>query len=293
MITIFTFYPQPFFCYSICVNINPHQHSDMPPLMILCGGKGTRLRDVTELLPKPMVPIGEQPILWHIMRSYAAFGVRRFILCLGYKRDCFVDYFLNFHAYAADVTVRLGKHGAITYHDQAAEADWEVTLANTGIDTMTGGRVSIAAKHLKPADTTFFLTYGDAVSDLDIAASLAFHRQRNKLITVTAVHPEGRFGEMHLENGSVHGFEEKPARLDGYINGGFMVLEKEFVSRYLSTDKDLFFEQHPMRQAMADGQMTAFAHEGFWQCMDTPREYQLLNDLWKSGEAPWATRWQA
>lgn len=264
----------------------------MPPVMILCGGKGTRLRDVTELLPKPMVPIGEQPIVWHIMRSYAAFGVRRFILCLGYKRDAFVDYFLNFHAYAADITVQLGKHGAITYHDQSVEADWEVTLANTGIDTMTGGRVARAAKYLRESDDTFFLTYGDGVSDIDIEALLKTHRSSGKLITVSAVHPEGRFGEMGLANGLVTGFEEKRARLDGYINGGFMVLQKAFVPRYLSTDKDLFFEQAPMHRSMEDGEMAAFAHEGFWQCMDTPREYQLLNDLWKRGEAPWAARWR-
>ncbi len=270
-----------------------NKNKRMPPLIILCGGKGTRLRDVTELLPKPMVPIGEQPIVWHIMRSYAAFGVKRFILCLGYKRDCFVDYFLNFHAYASDVTVQLGRHHGITYHDQAVEADWEVTLANTGIDTMTGGRVAIAAKHLKKSDQTFFLTYGDAVSDIDITASLAYHRHNGKLITVTAVHPEGRFGEIRLDKGRVHGFEEKPTRVNGYINGGFMVLEKAFITKYLAADKDLFFEQAPMRQAIADNQMAAFPHEGFWQCMDTPREYQLLNDLWKTGKAPWTTRWKA
>ena len=264
----------------------------MPPLMILCGGKGTRLRDVTELLPKPMVPIGEQPIVWHIMRSYAAFGVRRFILCLGYKRDCFVDYFLNFHAYASDVTVRLGKHEAITYHDRAVEADWEVTLANTGIDTLTAGRVAIASKHLKDTDRTFFLTYGDAVSDIDIAASLEAHRRSGKMITVAAVHPEGRFGELHLQEGCVKGFQEKPARVENYINGGFMVVEKAFVGHYLTSNPEVMFEQAPMLRAMAENQMNAFRHEGFWQCMDTQREYQLLNDLWKSGAAPWTTRWQ-
>jgi len=263
----------------------------MPPAMILCGGKGTRLRDVTELLPKPMVPIGEQPIVWHVMRGYAAFGVKRFILCLGYKKDCFVDYFLNFHAYAADITVRLGQHGAITYHDHTVESDWEVTLANTGIDAMTGGRVARAAKYLREDDETFFLTYGDGVSDIDIGALLAAHRKSGRLITVSAVHPEGRFGEMRLENDRVAGFEEKPARLDGYISGGFMVLQQDFIKRYLSTDKDLFFEQAPMLQAMADGQMAAYAHEGFWQCMDTPREYQLLNELWKGGKAPWTVHW--
>jgi glucose-1-phosphate cytidylyltransferase len=266
--------------------------NEMPPLMILCGGKGTRLRDVTELLPKPMVPIGEQPIVWHIMRSYAAFGVKRFILCLGYKRDCFVDYFLNFHAYASDITVRLGKHGAITYHDQAIEADWEVTLANTGIDSLTGGRIAIASKHLKDTDTSFFLTYGDAVSDIDVAGSLEAHRNSGKLITVAAVHPEGRFGELFLHEGSVKGFQEKPASIDNYINGGFMVLEKTFVAKYLKGKPDVMFEQAPMISAMADDQMGAFRHEGFWQCMDTQREYQLLNDLWKSGKAPWTSRWQ-
>ena len=267
--------------------------SEMPPLMILCGGKGTRLRDVTELLPKPMVPIGEQPIIWHIMRSYAAFGVKRFILCLGYKRDCFVDYFLNFHAYASDITVKLGKHGAISYHDHAVESEWEVTLSNTGIETMTGGRVALASKHLKDTDQTFFLTYGDAVSDIDIAASFDFHRHRGKLITVAAVHPEGRFGELHLHDSCVKGFLEKPARIDNYINGGFMVVEKAFVSRYLAPTRDLVFEQAPMSGAMSDDQMNAFRHEGFWQCMDTPREYQLLNDLWKSGKAPWTVHWRS
>ena len=260
--------------------------------MILCGGKGTRLRDVTELLPKPMVPIGEQPIVWHIMRSYAAFGVKRFILCLGYKRESFVDYFLNFHAYASDITVRLGKHEAITYHDHAIEADWEVTLANTGIDTMTGGRVAIASKHLKDTDTTFFLTYGDAVSDVDIAASLKAHRASGKLITVTAVHPEGRFGELDLSDGNVKGFIEKPDRIDNYINGGFMAIEKAFVSQYLTNSRELVLERAPMCRAMSDNQMNAYRHEGFWQCMDTQREYQLLNDLWAGGKAPWTSRWQ-
>ena len=270
----------------------PTSSLGMPPLMILCGGKGTRLRDVTEILPKPMVPIGEQPIVWHIMRSYAAFGVNRFILCLGYKRDCFIDYFLNFHAYAADTTIRLGRQGAITYHGQTVESDWEVTLADTGIDTMTGGRVARASKYLKDTDDTFFLTYGDGVSDIDIAALLDTHRRSGKLITVSAVHPEGRFGELRVNNGLATGFEEKPARIDGYINGGFMAVQKAFIGHYLSTSKDLFFEQEPMRQSMADNQMAAYEHDGFWQCMDTPREYQLLNDLWKNGDAPWTRYWQ-
>ena len=263
----------------------------MPPAVILCGGMGTRLRDVTEVLPKPMVPIGEHPIIWHIMRCYAAFGVNRFILCLGYKRDYFIDYFLNFQAYASDVTVRFGRQKQVLYHDAMIEAEWQVTLANTGIDTMTGGRVAMAARHLTPHDKTFFLTYGDAVSDIDIRALLAFHRKHKKALTVTAVHPEGRFGEMRLANGNVEGFLEKPARTEGFINGGFMVVDRTFLSRYLTPDKSLAFEAEPMRRAVAGNQMAAFPHAGYWQCMDTPREFALLNDLWKKGHAPWTTHW--
>lgn len=263
----------------------------MPPAMILCGGKGTRLREVTELLPKPMVPIGEQPILWHIMKSYAAFGVRRFILCLGYKREAFVDYFVNYHLRTADATITLGHNPRLTFHNEIPEADWEVTLAGTGLDTMTGGRVAKAAKYLRPDDKEFFLTYGDGVSDVDIAASLARHREAGRLITVTAVHPSARFGEMVVEGDRITAFEEKPAVANGYINGGFMVVSRGFIPKYLDLREDLFFEREPMRGAARDGQMTVYRHEGFWQCMDTPREYQLLNDLWSSGRAPWAERW--
>lgn len=273
------------------LNSRDKEDLEMPPLMILCGGMGTRLRDVTELLPKPMVPIGEHPIIWHLMRSYAAFGVRRFILCLGYKRDCFVDYFLNFQAYFSDVTVHLGQSRPITYHDSGIESEWQVTLANTGIDTMTGGRVAIASKHLKESDQTFFLTYGDALSDIDIHELLKFHRMSKKLLTVTAVHPEGRFGEIRLKNGKVEAFEEKPLQIEEFINGGFMVVERKFVLRHLTNEKSLRFETTPMRNALADNQLAAFPHNGFWQCMDTPREYAFLNALWENGDAPWTKHW--
>lgn len=266
--------------------------SEMPPAIILCGGKGTRLRDVSEILPKPMVPIGEQPIVWHIMRSYAAFGVNRFILCLGYKKEEFIDYFLNFHARATDITIRLGDHGKVTYHNNYQESDWEVTLAHTGEDTMTGGRVLQASRHLKSSDKEFFLTYGDGVSDVNITELLNYHRTLKKLLTLTAVHPEGRFGELRVtEDGSIEGFTEKPARTEGVINGGFMVVKTGFLKKYLNPDEDAFFEQAPLRQAVEDGQVAAYEHTGFWQCMDTPREYQLLNDLWKTGEAPWTKYW--
>ena len=263
-----------------------------PPVMILCGGKGTRLRDVTELLPKPMVPIGEQPIVWHIMKTYASFGVRRFILCLGYKRECFVDYFMNYHKRTADATVTLGHAGEVVFHEENDEADWEVTLAGTGLETMTGGRVARAAKYLRPEDQDFFLTYGDGLSDIDIDALYRHHREGGRLITVSAVHPAARFGEIMLDNDIVKGFEEKPSQGTGYINGGFMVVSREFLNRYLTTDSDLFFERAPMHDAAANGDMLAYRHEGFWQCMDNSREYQMLNELWKSGHAPWTKFWR-
>ncbi len=258
------------------------------PLMILCGGKGTRLRDVTELLPKPMVPIGEQPIVWHIMRYFAHFGVRRFILCLGYKREEFIDYFLNYRARNCDFTIQLGKRGNIVYHQPTGEEDWSVTLADTGLETMTGGRVRRAARYLAPGDREFFLTYGDGVADLDLNRLLAQHRRAGKLLTVSAVHPEGRFGELELAGDLVAGFAEKPPQLDGYINGGFMVMRREFLERYLELGEgDDYLENRPMRRAAQDGEMAVYRHDGFWQCMDTPREHQLLNELWKSGRAPW------
>jgi len=270
--------------------MNPNQNI-MPPAMILCGGQGTRLRDVTELLPKPMVPVGPQPIIWHIMKNYAAFGVRRFILCLGYKRETFIDYFMSYHARATDITIELGQKKQITYHGASGEEDWEVTLVDTGDKTMTGGRIARAAKYLKDTDKEFFLTYGDAVSDIDISALLKQHKLGQKALTVTAVHPAGRFGEMNIVDDDVVGFAEKPQTEDGFINGGFMVMEKDAVSKYLSTAGELIFEQGPVHSILADGEMQAYKHDGFWQCMDTLREHTLLNELWDSGSAPWTKNW--
>jgi len=265
--------------------------AQIPPAMILCGGQGTRLRDVTEVLPKPMVPIGPHPMVWHIMKTYAAFGVRRFILCLGYKRENFIDYFLNYHARATDVTLKLGVNPEIIYHGRHGEEDWEVTLADTGDRTMTGGRVSRASKYLRADDQSFLLTYGDGLANIDIAKQLAFHQSHDKLITVTAVHPSGRFGEVEIAGDRVTSFHEKPQTESGLINGGFMVVRRDFVSRYLSHDASIILEQEPMRRAVADGQMAGFIHEGFWQCMDTAREHQLLNELWDRGQAPWKEHW--
>ena len=264
----------------------------MPPVMILCGGKGTRLREVTELLPKPMVPIGEQPIVWHIMKTYAAYGCRRFILCLGYKREAFVDYFMNYHLRTSDATITLGHNPRVRFHEDVPESDWEVTLVGTGLETMTGGRVARAAKYLKPTDREFFLTYGDGVADVDVAATLALHRRAKRLITVTAVHPSARFGEMVMSGDRIVRFDEKPVKSAKFINGGYMVVDRRFVATYLTGDSDLFLEQAPMQQAALNGDMTVYRHEGFWQCMDTAREYGLLNKLWADGEAPWATNWK-
>lgn len=264
----------------------------MPPVMILCGGKGTRLRDVTELLPKPMVSIGEQPIVWHIMKTYAAFGVRRFILCLGYKREAFVDYFVNYHMRTSDVTINLGNSSKITFYNDSQESDWEVTLVGTGLETMTGGRVFKASKYLLDTDKYFFLTYGDGVSDVDINALSAQHRASGKMLTITAVHPEARWGEMRTIGNDVLGFEEKPAQSGSYINGGYMMVSKTFVDKYLCDDSDLILEQTPMSRCAADGQMQFFRHNGFWQCMDNQREYLMLNNMWSQGKAPWTKFWK-
>ena len=261
------------------------------PVMILCGGKGTRLRDVTEVLPKPMVPIGDQPILWHIMKCYAAFGLKRFILCLGYKAEVFIDYFLNYHIRNLDSTIKIGREPEVTIHGDAEDAGWEVTLARTGMESATGKRVAIASKYLKETDEDFFLTYGDGLSDVHIADLYRHHKASKKLLTVTAVHAPARFGELKIENDVISDFKEKIAASAGYINGGFMVLHRDFLTRYLSPDRDEFLEQAPILTCMKDRQMNAFRHEGFWQCMDTPREFSLLNDLWNKKKTPWTRFW--
>ena len=258
--------------------------------MILCGGKGTRLRDVTELLPKPMVPIGAHPILWHIMQSYSSFGVKRFILCLGYKKETFIDYFLNFSARESDVTIKLGASPDIKFHGK--QEDWEVTLADTGLESCTATRIRIASRYLKPGDKRFFLTYGDGVADINIASLLENHRKSGRLLTISAVHPEGRFGEIHFRKDGGIRFDEKPCRSAGFVNGGFMVVEKSLISKYIPKDRDLFFEAEPFQRITDDSQMNAYRHEGFWQCMDTPREHVFLNRLWDGGSAPWTKYWK-
>lgn len=266
---------------------SPISNSPSPRVAILCGGRGTRIREVSETMPKPMVPIGDQPIVWHIMKSYAAHGLTDFILLLGYKGNAIREYFLNFAAFTTDVTVNLAGTGPerLTFHGQPTEP-WNVTLVDTGENAMTGARVWRARKFLEPGDL-FCLTYGDGVGDVNITELLAFHRSHGKLATVTGVQPPGRFGELSLDGHRVDHFNEKPQVSGGYINGGFFVFEASVLEKYLSDREDLVLEKEPLEALARDGELMMFPHDGFWQPMDTPREFQLLNELWHEGKAPW------
>jgi glucose-1-phosphate cytidylyltransferase len=256
------------------------------PLMILCGGQGSRLREETSVRPKPMVEIGGRPILWHIMKLYAWYGFRDFILCLGYKGHVIREYFLNYKRYHADLTVTLGAPTAVEYHSQHSEEDWRVTLVETGATSQTGARVARAGRYVE--SEAFCLTYGDGVGNVDIGALLQFHRKHGKLGTVTGVRPPGRFGELELDgDGRAVEFNEKPQVTAGFINGGFFVFQREFLHEYVHDQDDLFLEQAPLQRLAKDGELMVFAHEGFWQPMDTYRELTLLDQLWESGRAPW------
>jgi len=261
-------------------------------VVILCGGMGTRIRDHHETLPKPMIPIGGKPILWHIMKYYAHFGYKDFVLCLGYQREAFVDYFLHYRYHNSDLTIELGDPESVRFHDREAEVtqpeDWRITLVDTGLRTNTGGRLRQAAKFI--TGPRFMLTYGDGLSTVDLYELLDFHEETGRLATVSAVHPAGRFGEIELDDRLVTSFAEKPQTTAGYINGGFMVLEKEFISNYLG-DPDCVLEADALAQCSREGQLAAYCHHGFWQCMDTAREHQLLEDLWSQGMSPWNV-WQ-
>ena len=248
---------------------------------ILAGGFGTRLAEHTDLVPKPMVTIGTRPILWHIMQRYSRFGHKDFVVALGYKANVVKEYFLHHHALSSDFTVDLAT-GAVTPH-RTAPVDWRVTLVDTGERSMTGGRVKRLASHV--GDETFMLTYGDGVASIDIDKLLAFHRSHGKLVTVTAVHPAARFGELTMSGDKVVSFSEKPQVHDGWINGGFFVCEPGFLD--LIQGDDTVLEKEPLEEAAAAGQLMAFRHEGFWQCMDTKRDCDTLGALWDSGNAPW------
>jgi glucose-1-phosphate cytidylyltransferase len=254
--------------------------------VILCGGKGTRLREETEFRPKPMVPIGNRPILWHIMRHYARYGHDDFILCLGYRGEIIREWFRNYRWYTRDVTLRLGATQEPEFHGRDEVDDWRVTLCDTGLETLTAGRVRAIARHLNP-DEPFFLTYGDGVGNIDLEALLAHHRKQKAVCTLTAVHPPGRFGEIGLAaDGRVESFNEKPQTEAGFINGGFMVCQPALLA-YLPEDDAVMLEEGPLRQLAAEGKLAAYRHDKFWQPMDTYQEFTLLNRLWAEGRAPW------
>lgn len=250
--------------------------------VILCGGLGTRISEETQVRPKPMVEIGGRPILWHIMKIYERYGHADFMLALGYKGEVIKDYFLNYHARQSDFTVAL-KSGQVDYSNPNAE-DWRVSLIDTGADSMTGGRLLRLRRHLVD-DGTFMLTYGDGVSDVDLAELLAFHRRHGRLATVTAVRPPARFGDLRIEDGQVVNFEEKPQAGEGWINGGFFVFEPA-VFDYIEGDT-IILEKAPLEQLAKQGQLMAFRHGGYWQSMDTLRDRQALEEVWASGKAPW------
>jgi glucose-1-phosphate cytidylyltransferase len=250
--------------------------------VILCGGLGTRLSEETQLKPKPMVEVGGRPILWHIMKRYERFGMNDFVLALGYKGEYIKDYFLNYHPRMSDLTVHL-KSGQVDYNNPMAE-DWRVSLIDTGASTMTGGRLLRLRSQLESGGT-FMLTYGDGVADVDIAALLAFHRSHGRLATVTAVRPPVRFGELTIKEAQVANFQEKPQAEEGWINGGFFVFEPEIFD-FIEGDATLL-EREPLEKITQANQLMAYHHSGYWQCMDTIRDKQALEDLWATGNAPW------
>jgi len=250
-------------------------------VVILAGGFGTRLSEYTESIPKPMVSVGGKPILWHIMNTYARFDHKDFYIALGYKSEVIKEYFLNYRALNSDFTVDLS-NGNLIAHQQDA-VDWRVTLVDTGIDSMTGGRV----KRMKDfiGNEPFLLTYGDGLADIDIDALIRFHRSHGKMATVSAVHPGARFGELDIQNHVVTSFKEKPQTTQGWINGGYFVLEPAFFD--LIEGDETVLEKEPLEKVAQIGELMSYQHEGFWQCMDTKRDRDVLEELWQSDQAPW------
>ena len=249
---------------------------------ILAGGHGTRLAEETEIKPKPMVEIGGRPILWHIMMHYSCFGFRDFVIALGYKGEVIKRYMVDYCSLNSNLTVNL-KAGRVDLHDTDGIQDWTINLIDTGLNTMTGGRI----KRLQPylGDKTFMLTWGDGVSTVDLSRLLAFHRAHGRLITMTAVRPPARYGHMEFDGDRIREFTEKPQTAEGWINGAFFVVEPQ-VFDYIDGD-DTQFEKEPLERLAADGELMAYKHDGFWQCMDTRRDKFVLEKLWDSGEAPW------
>ena len=250
--------------------------------VILAGGLGTRISEESHLRPKPMIEIGGKPILWHILKMYSAHGINDFIICVGYKGYLIKEYFANYFIHMSDVTFDMTDNNMVI-HQKKAEP-WKVTLVDTGEDTMTGGRLKRVREYLDK-DEAFCFTYGDGLSDIDISEEVRFHHQHGKLATVCAVQPPGRYGALLCDGDNVEGFEEKPVGDGAWINGGFFVLQPKVID-YIEKD-DTLWEEEPLKRIVAEQQMRAYKHTGFWQPMDTLREKKLLESLWSSGEAPW------
>lgn len=253
--------------------------------VIFCGGKGTRLYEETEFKPKPLVQVGNMPILWHVMKLYASYGVKEFILCLGYKGNMIKEYFLNFEEMSNDFTLTLRScENKVMHHCGSSLEDWSITFKDTGLENQTGSRLS-KIKELIGDDEDFFLTYGDCVSDVDIDDLLDFHKKKGTVLTLTGVQPVSPFGMITVKNGLVETFKEKP-KLKGIINGGFFVCNKK-VFDYVSDDIDCVFEEKPMETLASEGQLAVYEHSGFWYAMDTQKHVNELNVMWSSGNPPW------
>ncbi len=252
-------------------------------VVILAGGLGSRISEESYLKPKPMIEIGDQPILWHIMKYYSSFGFHDFIICCGYKGHVIKEYFADYYLHRSDVTFDFSQENRMTVHQNVAEP-WRVTLVDTGLNTQTGARVKRVQKYI--GDNPFMLTYGDGVSDVDLKALLEQHRTSGKTVTLTGVQPGGRFGVLDLEGQTVTGFREKAKEDGGWINGGFMVMEPELFN-YLSEDENCILERRPMETLAQEGCLGIYKHSGFWQCMDTQRDKIWLEERWKNDHAPW------
>jgi len=250
--------------------------------VILAGGLGTRLSEETHFKPKPMIEIGSRPILWHIMKLYSTYGVNDFVICCGYKGYVIKEYFANYFLHMSDVTFDIGAN-SMRVHERRAES-WKVTLVDTGEDSMTGGRLGRVREYVED-ESAFCFTYGDGVGDINISATIEFHRSHGKLATLTAVHPPGRFGALVIENNQVKSFKEKPKGDGAMINGGFFVLSPQVLD--CIKDDDTIWEQEPLSELAAQGELMAYMHHGFWQPMDTLRDKQALENYWQSGNAPW------
>jgi len=253
-------------------------------VVILAGGLGTRISEESHLKPKPMIAIGDAPILWHIMKIYSHYGFNEFIICCGYKGHIIKEYFADYYLYRSDITFDFANDNQMIVHNNIAEP-WKVTLVDTGLNTQTGGRIKKVQKYI--GDEPFMLTYGDGVSDVNIPKLIEHHKKNGKYVTITAIQPGSRFGVLDItENSEITRFEEKSKEDGGWINGGFMVLEPEVFS-YLNDDPSLIFEREPLEKLAEDGQLVAYKHDGFWRCMDTQRDKLQLEAMLEQGEAPW------